>query len=193
MHEKHMNKRATTVAFLSFALSAAAAIRTLPTPPESAFADAESSVNVPLPTDEGRRIRLTLGFESSPSNAVMVAFGNDLNCSETLESEETELVVGCDCGEWFVRDEVKVRGEGEQRNVQVSFVETEQEPNLDCSPSPSTFTLPTPLTFTSLVTFNLKQPKERWNLAKVTTHNLVDSNLTIIAEFYDRGKVIFLR
>ena len=174
MHEKHMNKRATTVAFLSFALSAAAAVRTLPTPPESAFADAESSVNVPLPTDEGRRIRLALGFESSASNAVMVAFGNDLNCSETLESEETELVVGCDCGEWFVKQEVV------SELVVGSWSETVGGNQL-------------PATNARTTCFSFKQPKERWNLAKVTTHNLVDSNLTIIAEFYDRGKVIFLR
>ena len=42
-------------------------------------------------------------------------------------------------------------------------------------------------------TFNLKQPRERWNLAKVTTHNLADTNLMVFAEFYDRGKLLFLR
>ena len=164
-------------------LSASGAERTIPSPPPSEFVDAESSVNVPLPTDEGRRIKLTLAFEPMSSNAVQVAFGNDLNGSENLEPEETELVVGCDCGEWFVRDEVKMRGEGEQRNVQVSL--EEQEGDHHCSPSP--------LTFTSLVTFNLKQPRERWDLAKVTTHNLADTNLIVTAEFYNRGKVLFLR
>ena len=43
MHEKQMKKRATTVAFLAFALSAVAAVRTLPTPPESTKPDTESS------------------------------------------------------------------------------------------------------------------------------------------------------
>ena len=161
-----------------------AAEHDLPNPSPSEFVDAESSVNVPLPTDEGRRIRLTLAFASTPSNAVQVAFGNDLNGSENLEPEETELVLGVDCGEPFVRNEVKVRGEGEQWNAHISFSETEQESNLDCSPSPSSFT------------FAFKQPAaviNRLTHAKVTTHNLADTNLVVTAEFYNRGQVLFLR
>ena len=158
------------------ATMAFASTEMLQNPPPSEFVDAESSVNVPIPTDEGRHIKLTLAFEPTPSNAVQVAFGRDLNGSETLEPEETDLIVGCDCGEI----QVKVEGEGEQRNVQVSF--EEQESDLHCSPSPLTFTL--------------KQSRivsDRWTLAKVTTHNLADTNLTVTADFYTKGTKLILR
>ena len=187
-HSKTMNIKKTLPAVAGFFIASAAlaAEQFLPTPPPSAYVDAESSVNVPLPTTEGRHIKLTLAFDSSPSNAVQVAFGRDLNGSETLEPEETDLIVGCDCGEPFVRDEVKVRGEGEQRNVQVSFEEQESDHN--CSPSPSTFT--------SLLAFHIRQAQsfsDRYNLAKVTTHNLSDTNLTVTVDFYTKGTALILR
>ena len=124
---------------------------------------------MPLPTDEGRRIRLTLDFEATPSNCVQVAFGNDWNGSENLEPEETELIVGCDCGEWFVRDEVERRGGGGRWNLTTSV--SNRASGL----------------------LELKQPRERWSLAKVTTHNLADTNLTVTAKFYNRGQALFLR
>ena len=185
MNKIHL-KPAIFVGLTAGAIVAAASQSILPTPPPSEFVDTESSVNVPIPTDEGRHIKLTLAFEPSRSNAVQVAFGQDLNGSETLEPEETEMIVGCDCGEPFVRDEVKVRGEGEQRNVQVSFEEQESDHN--CSPSPSTFT--------SLLAFHIRQAQSianRWTLAKVTTHNLADTNLTVTAEFYTKGAALILR
>ena len=183
-------KAALAVGLLAVAARSLATEQSLPTPPPSANADAESSVNVPIPTDEGRHLKLTLAFDSTPSNAVLVAFGRDLNGSETLEPEETELVVGCDCGEPFVwEDEVKVRGEGEQRNMPIcSVVPPEQDLNHHCSPSPSTFI--------SLLAFHIRQAQsisERWTLAKVTTHNLADTNLTVFADFYTKGTTLILR
>ena len=86
---------------LASVLSASAGIHSLPTPPPSEFVDAESSVTVPLPTTEGRHIRLTLAFDPSPTNAVQVDFGIDANHDNDLAPEETALRVGCDCGAWF--------------------------------------------------------------------------------------------
>ena len=168
-----MNKMKTVPAlcagFLMSATMAFASTETLQNPPPSEFVDMESSTTVPIPTDQGRRIKLTFDFESTPSNAVQVAFGRDLNADDDLAPEETEVVVGCDCGGAVVRDEVKVEGEGEQWNC-----------DHHCSPSPLTFTL--------------KQPKaDRWTLAKVTTHNLADTNLTVTAEFYAKGNLLILR
>ena len=133
---------------LAFAASAFAGLRTLPTPPQSEFADAESSAVVALPVNEGRHIRLTVAFDPSPTNAVQVAFGNDANGDEDLGPEETDLVVGCDCGEWF--------GGGEG-------------------------------------VFDLKQPKSRWSLAKVTTHNVAATNVTVTAKFTNPGFRLILR
>ena len=73
--------------YLALALMASAAEQQLSNPPPSEFVDAESTTTVPIPTDEGRHLNLTLAFESTPSNAVQVAFGRDLNGSETLEPE----------------------------------------------------------------------------------------------------------
>ena len=183
-HSKTMNikKNLPAVAGFFIASAAFAAEQFLPTPPPSEFVDAESSVNVPLPTTEGRHINLTLAFDPSPSNAVQVAFGRDFNEDNDLAPEETDLIVGCDCGEI----QMKVEGEGERRNVQISC--EEQEINHHCSPSPTTFT--------SHLTFHIRQAQavaDRWTLAKVTTHNLADTNLIVTAEFYNRGKVLFLR
>ena len=153
--------------YLVLALVASAAEQSLMTPPPSEFVDAESSVNVPIPSDEGRHLNLTIAFDSTPSNAVLVAFGRDLNGSETLEPEETELIVGCDCG----------------------FPVVGVESSGSCSVVGSTAT---PI----IHTFSLKQSRivaERWTLAKVTTHNLADTNLTVTADFYTKGTKLILR
>ena len=73
----------------------------MPTPPPSEYVDAESSVNISLPTNEGRHIKVTLAFDPSPTNAVQVAFGRDADADGDLAPEETEVRVGCDCGEWL--------------------------------------------------------------------------------------------
>ena len=175
-HSKTMNIKKTLPAVAGFFIASAviAAERTLPTPPPSAYADGESSVNVPLPTTEGRHINLTLAFDPSPSNAVQVAFGRDVDADGDLAPEETELIVGCDCGEWFSREEGVAGG----RSPTVEWTRI--------------------LSATTTTTYNceLKQPKavsSRWTLAKVTTHNLADTNLAVTADFYTKGTKLILR
>ena len=164
-----MNTRKLLPAVAGFFIASAAiaAEQQLANPSPSEFADRESSTTMPIPTDEGRHINLTIAFEPTPSNAVQVAFGRDLNGSETLEPEETEVIVGCDCG----------------------FPVVCVESSGSCSVVGSTAT-PT------IYTFTLKQPKDvssRCNLAKVTTHNLADTNLTVTADFYTKGTTLILR
>ena len=159
---KTMNIRKCLPAVAGFFIAAAAsaAQHDLPTSPPSEFVDAESSVNVPLPTNEGRHIRLTLAFDPSPTNAVQVAFGNDANADGDLAPEETVVSLGVDCG--------------------VPFVWKESKSKVECS--------------TSTSDFDLKQPKAvRWNLAKVTTHNIADTNVTVTAKFYSTGIALILR
>ena len=168
-------------ACVALALTAPATDRPFPVPPPSTYLDAESSVNVPLPTDQGRRIKLTVAFDPTPSNAVQVAFGNDLNGSENLEPEETELVLGVDCGEPYMVGR-GVLAAPQSSNNEIAF-------ETDCG-VPGGHALPTNAV---VHVFQLKQPRERWSLAKVTTHNLADTNLIVTAEFYNRGQVLFLR
>ena len=109
---------------LASVLSASAGIHPLPTPPPSGFADAESSVTVPLPATEGRYLRLSLAFDPSPTNAVQVAFGIDANHDNDLAPEETMVRLGVDC--------------------RVPFVWKESKSNILCSPSTSAFDLKQP-------------------------------------------------
>ena len=151
---------------LALTLSASGSERTIPPPPPSAFADAESSGTASFPTDEGRRVKLTLSADFTPSNGVQVAFGQDENADGDLEPAETRVVFGVDCGEPFTREE---------------FGQWRSEMNQG---SPSTFT------------FAFRQPSavtNRLTHAKVTTHNLADTNLVVAVELYSRGQVLFLR
>ena len=168
---------------LASVLSASAGIHSLPTPPPSEFVDAESSVTVPLPTTEGRHIRLTLAFDPSPTNAVQVAFGIDANHDNDLAPEETVVRLGVDCGVPFVCKESKSNVEVERWNSSTySAGQPEQEGNILCS--------------TSTSDFDLKQPSAvsvRWTHAKITTHNLATTNITATAKFYNTGFALILR
>ena len=91
------------------AMTASAAVlqRNFPIPSPSGFADTESSSCswMGTPDDLSRRFTLTLETVPSTNGCVQVAFGVDRNGDEDLEPEETDLVVGMDCGRWFLRDE----------------------------------------------------------------------------------------
>ena len=76
--------------------------------PEPTFADREVSGDSALPAGrtggDFRVFRLELVFDASPSNNVQVAFGRDnLPADGLLAAEETDWIVGWDCGEWFIR------------------------------------------------------------------------------------------
>ena len=65
--------------------------------PPAVHADTEVSTNVPFTAHR-------LSFEATPSNNVQVAFGTDADADGVLGPDEERLVVGWDCGEWFVLD-----------------------------------------------------------------------------------------
>ena len=76
-------------------------------PGAALFADTEASTNVPPPACGGdpHVFGFTLEFNGTASNAVDVAFGVDVDGDNVLAPEETRLVMGWDCGEWFMRNE----------------------------------------------------------------------------------------
>ena len=134
--------------------------------PSSEYADTEVSTNIAFVVDRSAmtRIEFTVALDATPTNNVEVAIGTDGNGDGNLSVEEAAYVFGYDCGNWFVRDQVKVRGEGEQRNLSsYSAGQPERESNILCSPSPSTFTY-------SSHTFILKkrQLDTAWDTVKVT-------------------------
>ena len=74
--------------------------------PPAQYADTETTTNVPFMMGaNGRRtFRFALSFAGTPSNNVEVALGVDANSDGMLSAGETELVVGWDCGHWFLWD-----------------------------------------------------------------------------------------
>ena len=74
---------------------------------ESSFADTEVSTNVPAPACgvDPHRTGFALAFAGSPSNSVEIAFGIDANSDGALTPDEANLVIGWECGAWFVRNE----------------------------------------------------------------------------------------
>ena len=75
--------------------------------PGPVFADGEVSAGAALPagrTNDLRTFRLEMTFDATPSNNVQVAFGRDNRPADgALAAEETDFIVGWDCGEWFLR------------------------------------------------------------------------------------------
>ena len=73
--------------------------------PPAIHADTEVSTNVPFTAtlDAAGRFAFDLSCRATPSNNVEVAFGTDANGDGVLEPEETDRVVGWDCGSWFTR------------------------------------------------------------------------------------------
>lgn len=71
--------------------------------PPVSFADTETATNVPFAAwrPGASRIAFTLSCLATPSNNVEVAFGRDADSDGVLAVEETDFVVGWDCGEWF--------------------------------------------------------------------------------------------
>ena len=96
------------LAFL-FATLAASLLMALPPVtvvlPPVVSADTETMTNVPfhVALDASGRFAFTLSCRATPSNNVEVAFGTDANGNGVLEPEETDRVVGWDCGSWFTR------------------------------------------------------------------------------------------
>ena len=177
-------------AFLfAFAFAANAVQRTLPTPPPSAYADTESSVNVAVTNwpSLGRRVKLTLTANFTPSNCVQVAFGQDTDSDGNLAPEETHLILGVDCGEPFLRNEGRARTPAAPQS-QTNEISFESECGV-----PGGHTLPTNIT--SCV-FRFKQPSavsDRMNFAKVTTRGRGNSAAEIAAEIRKPGVVLYVR
>ena len=162
------------------ALAVSAAVQVIQ-PPPSDFIDTEASTNVvfaPLQEDT-RQYRLRFSGDFSPSNDLEVAFGGDVNGDGDLSPEEIEAQFGIDCG----KKKVKVRGEGEQWNLPTdSAGQTEQEGDIHCSPSPSTFTLK--LT---------RNQQSSWNLIKVTRRGFFSTEPTVTLKPRKPGLYIIVK
>ena len=94
------------VAALPFCGARAARIAALPSPGPGAYADTESATNVVLAVDRAKLFSLGITIELSPSttNCLEIALGADSDGDGELAPEESDVLFGYDCGEWFFRD-----------------------------------------------------------------------------------------
>ena len=203
-----MNKQKSTglaAVCAAFALSCSPAFAvetTLPTPPPSAFADTESSTNIPFAgwNDLTRFMNISAEVFASLASCVQVAFGTDRSNDGDLTIDETDLVLGYDCGTWFIRDE---KGDATYKADTTSkgdatFVSREHDslhaagmPRLLCSPSITT----QPTTNSQQrATFDVSRLFSReWNLMKVTTRGNQTLAPTLGLEFKNNPFVFILK
>ena len=94
------------VVLLVHASAFAGARVVVPSLPKASTPDAEVSTNIALNVDTTRLQTLTLSvaFDSCETNEVLVAIGADGDNDGDLSVDETAIVFGCDCGEWYRTD-----------------------------------------------------------------------------------------
>ena len=68
--------------------------------------DAEAVTNVPVVVNMERLKAWTasISFEACVTNEVLIALGCDANADGDLDFDETDLLLGCDCGSWYSAD-----------------------------------------------------------------------------------------
>ena len=105
MYNISQMKRTLTVLLLLATMFAWASEPVALSLPPVEKADAEVVTNVPLPALSRRagRFAFSLGCRATPTNNVEIAFGADADEDGVLAPRETRLVVGWDCGSWFVQ------------------------------------------------------------------------------------------
>ena len=92
--------------FLCALTSAAFALPPVrPALPPVAYIDAETTTNVQFTAwqEHVGKFKLSFTCHTTATNNVQFAFGRDADDDGTLALEESDLVVGWDCGKWFVQ------------------------------------------------------------------------------------------
>ena len=89
----------------SVALPAFALPPVHPVLPPVAYIDTETVTNVPFTAwqEHTGKFKFSLTCRTSATNNVQFAFGRDADDDGILSLEESDLVVGWDCGKWFVQ------------------------------------------------------------------------------------------
>ena len=77
-----------------------------PVLPSVEYVDTEATTNVPFTAwqEHVGTFKINLTCRTTDTNNVQFAFGCDSDDDGTLALEESDLVVGWDCGKWFVQD-----------------------------------------------------------------------------------------
>ena len=184
------------------ALSAAAVTLDVQRLPGPSFADREVSEDTALPANRNdflRTFRLEMTFGSTPSNNVQVAFGRDDSPADgELEADETDLIIGYDCGEWFLRP----RGLKERYAFTAGTNETAQtltaaiRVNSQGAPLSAAFgDTRGGFAFPGLALSPMPEwlRPDRWTHLRVTVRGASAANETVRARFLPDGAVITVR
>ena len=165
--------------------------------PRSPFADTEVTTNClfsfasPFVVD----FRLTMEFDSTPSNNVQIAFGRDSDADGVLSAGETDMILAWDCGEWILsgtnalpavvlpsvdanahkilRWDLRLRGKRPK-----SLVLTENGQSLFQDPVP----VPEPWFY-----------DRNWNMFRLTARGIDDPAESFVVDLNEKGALILLR
>ena len=169
--------------------------------PPVTHADTEVSTNVPFATalDAAGRLSFDLVCRATPSNNVEVAFGTDANGNGVLEPEETDRVVGWDCGSWFTRKGADgacqmENGEWKIENgvePEVRTLSWRVRVGADGTPSRFEATADGTLVFADLPLESTYSPS--WNLLRLTERGLDASLETFSVSATPDGTVFIMR
>ena len=201
MNKKKAPRLTALCAAFTLSCSPAFAVETtLPIPSPSVFADTESATNIPFAgwNDLTRFINISAEVFASLASCVQVAFGTDHNDGD-LTIDETDLVLGYDCGTWFIRDE-KNGGEahsgGEALLPRHNMDETSSSRRDRSVASPLIGSITTQPTTNSQqrATFDVSRLFSRdWNLMKITTRGEQTLAPTLGLEFKNNPFVFILK
>ena len=94
------------VAFTVATLAVFALPPVCPALPPVTHDDTETVTNVPFAAwqDYAGKFKFSLTCQTTPTNNVQVAFGTDADDDGVLSLAESDLIVGWDCGTWFVQN-----------------------------------------------------------------------------------------
>lgn len=118
--------------------------RTLSVPPlpPPAFVDTEVCACHPLNQSGAavNRLDFHLVFNGTPSNNVEVAFGTDADGDRSLSLDETDVVIGWECGHYFIEryrtgdrfDETSVGTNGVVRSLDWHYLVKNERQSLKC-------------------------------------------------------------
>jgi len=104
-----MKKMLTCIAAMGIAVSVALPAFALPPVhpvlPQVTYIDTETVTNVPFTAwqEHVGKFKFSLTCRTTATNNVQFAFGRDVDDNGILSLEESGLVVGWDCGKWFVQ------------------------------------------------------------------------------------------
>jgi hypothetical protein len=156
----------------------------------SRFADGESSRDQSFQsslTNRARTFKIEMSFNASMTNNVQIAFGMDsVHEDGKLAAEETEIILGWDCGKWFLRP----RGLRTRYNFAVTnFVAGKRilKASIEIYPSgePKAITFQDNGSTFSFSDFKLKDNSwlkpDDWSLLRVTTRgaDIADEDVSI--------------